>query len=245
MRSWRVAIGFLTVFPVRSPALDPGGLGRAAVWFPTVGLGIGLLLALIDAALRPLFPPSITAAVIVACWAAVTGGLHLDGLADCCDALFAAAPRERRLELMRDPRLGAFGGIGLVVFLMLKMTAIAAIAGKATALWAPSLAFMTAGAAGRWMILPVARQPEARPGGLGAAFAHGLHGRIFVIALLPVWLLCLLGGWRAVAAVGLAGLSTAGVIRFARSRLGGMTGDVLGLTVELAELTVLLAFVAG
>src|SRR5688572_27216434 len=106
VRDFLCAVGFLTIVPV--PAGSPGGLGRSAVWFPAVGLLLGLMLAAVDAALVRLFPPFLAAAILVALWALLTGGLHLDGLIDSCDALLASAPRERRLEILRDPHRGAF-----------------------------------------------------------------------------------------------------------------------------------------
>ena len=94
----------------------------------------------------------------------------------------------------------------------------------------------------RFLILLVARQPSARPGGLGADFALGLTPKVFILAALIPLVLILLGGWRALIAAALAHLVAFVIIRFARPRLGGITGDVLGLTVELTELTVLLTF---
>jgi len=251
-----LAIGFLTVFPVQTPAPQPGDLGRAGVWFPTVGLILGVVLATAHFVLSQLFSPLLTAALVVALWAALTGGLHLDGLADCCDGLFAAISPERRLEIMRDPRLGAFGGLGLMLFLILKILALASLPPLSTfhlplsstflhplsLALGPSSCFLLAPSLARWLILLVARQPSARPGGLGADFALGLTPKVFILAALIPLALILLGGWRALIAAALAHLVAFVVIRLARARLGGITGDVLGLTVELSELAVLLAF---
>jgi adenosylcobinamide-GDP ribazoletransferase len=94
----------------------------------------------------------------------------------------------------------------------------------------------------RWLIVLVARQPAARPGGLGDLFAAGLNLRTLVIAGSVVLAITILGGWQAWAAVAAAHGVAWLVARLARSRLGGVTGDVLGLTVELGELTVLLVY---
>ena len=252
-----LAIGFLTVLPVQTPAPQPGGLGRAGRWFPTVGLILGVVLATAHFLLSQLFSPLLTAALVVALWAALTGGLHLDGLADCCDGLFAAVSPERRLEIMRDPRLGAFGALGLTLFLILKILAVASLSsssfifhpwpfvlGPSSLFLLPSSSFLLAPSLARWLILLVARQPSARPGGLGADFALGLTWKVFILAALVPLALILLGGWRALIAAVLAHLVVFVVVRVARARLGGVTGDVLGLTVELTELTVLLVFIA-
>jgi adenosylcobinamide-GDP ribazoletransferase len=254
MDSWRLALGFLTAIPVRSGLVE-GGLGRAAVWFPAVGLVLGALLAAAGALLSLVFPPLLTAGLVVVLWAALTGGLHLDGLADCCDGLFAAVPRERRLEIMRDPHLGAFGAIGLALFLILKVAALAAILSTPPAALSasgfphsafriPHSALLLAPTLARLLLLPVALLPPARPGGLGAGFAQGLKpARIALAAVLPLALI-LLAGWGAAAAAMAAGGAAALAAWFARARLGGVTGDVLGLTVELSELAALLMLAA-
>lgn len=253
MNDFLLAIGFLTVFPVRTSAPEPGDLGRAGRWFPIVGLVLGVMLAVAHFLLSQLFSPLLAAALVVALWAALTGGLHLDGLADCCDGLFAAVSPERRLEIMRDPRLGAFGGMGLILFLILKILAVASLPSSPfvlgplsfsllpTFVLSPS-SFVLSASLSRFLILLVARQPLARPGGLGADFALGLTPKVFILAALIPLVLILLGGWRALIATALAHLVAFIIIRLARSRLGGVTGDVLGLTVELAELAILLTF---
>lgn len=243
MKQLLLAVGFLTAIPVNTDAPQPGDLGRAALWFPLVGLGLGAVLAAVFYGLSFVFQPFLVSALIVTLWAALTGGLHLDGLADCCDGLLSTTTRERRLEIMRDPRLGSFGVIGLVLVLILKVWAFtfATLDAPAThvllLLFAPSLA--------RWLILPVALQPQARPGGMGADFAAGLSPLLLVLAaLVPVGLIAL-GGLRFIIAAVIALLTTGLIILFARSRLGGVTGDVFGLTVELSELVILLVFAAG
>ncbi len=236
MKTLGLAFGFLTTLPIRTPQSQPSDLGRAAVWFPFIGVIMGALLLLAQVMLSHLFAPWLVAALIVAVWALLTGGLHLDGLADCGDGLLAAMPPERRLEIMRDPRLGTFGGVSLMLHLLLKTFAIAALP-------VPSImALLLAPTIARWLILIVAKQPSARPGGLGAAFAQGLQRNVYAgAAILPI-VLIILGSWRAIVAVALAHLAALLIIRLARSRLGGVTGDVLGLTVEATELITLLVF---
>ena len=241
-----LAASFLTAIPLRPAAPRPGDLGRAGAWFPTVGLVLGVVLSLAYWLLGQVFAPALAAALTVALWAALTGGLHLDGLADCGDGLLAAVSPERRLEIMRDPRLGAFGGLSLVLFLIVKFLAVASL--PAAEAW-PSLFSISplwlAPVVGRWLILLAARQPSARAGGLGQAFADGLRPRsLLLAALLPI-ALALLGGLRAGLAVGLAWVIALAILRLARVRLGGVTGDVFGLVVELAELTVLLTYAAA
>jgi len=148
-----------------------------------------------------------------------------------------ASDPARRLEIMKDPRLGSFGGIGLGLQLLLKTLTLASLSGV-PALWGILLAAVTA----RWLLLWAARQPLARPGGMGADFALGLQIRAFFLAGIPLIGIMILGSWRAVLAVLLAHLAAWGIFHLARARLGGVTGDVFGLTVEITELAVLLVF---
>lgn len=238
MKYLQLAVSFLTTLPVRvSGSLQPGDLGRAAAWYPLVGLGMGGLLAGAFFLLSQIFAPALVGVLIVALWAAFTGGLHLDGLADCGDGLLSAASRERRLEIMRDPRLGTFGGTALFLHLLIKANLIATLPldrALPALLAAPVLA--------RWLILLVARQPMARPGGLGADFALGVSRQTYLWAALVPLVVVVLGGWYALGALVLAHLFAAAAVGLARARLGGVTGDVLGLTIELGETAALLAF---
>ncbi len=238
MKYLKLAFSFLTILPAstRDPLL-PGDLGRAAGWFPLVGLAIGGLVALGKLALGLVFPPLLASGLAVALWVFLTGALHLDGLADCCDGLLNPASPERRLEIMRDPRLGTFGGAGLALYLLLKVFAVLSLPPEIA--W---VAILLAAANARWLVLLAGRQPMARPGGLGADFALGLDRKGLLRGAVIPLILMIAAGWPGVLAVVLAHLAALGVVGVARKRLGGMTGDVIGLTVELGELAALLAF---
>ena len=251
MNGLRLALSFLTVVPVRTNAPQPGAMGRAAMWFPLIGLGLGLILAGALLVFRWLFPPLLAAALTVMMWALLTGGLHLDGLADCCDGLLAATTSERRLDIMRDPRLGAFGVTGLTLFLILKVLAVASLADSGTFLSNPYFLVVSltlATSISRWLIGLAAQQPLARPGGMGADFKQGLTSSVLTLAaLVPlIWVMLslFLGAWQMLAAIALAHLAVFGIIALARARLGGVTGDVFGLTVEISELVILLTLAA-
>jgi adenosylcobinamide-GDP ribazoletransferase len=237
MRNLRIAIGLLTTLPFGLPEdWQPGDSGRAGIWYPLVGVVIGGLTWLTWRLLTPYFPPLVVGVLTLLIWVALSGGLHLDGLADCCDGLFASTTPERRLEIMKDPRLGTFGGVGLLLVLLLKAAALSSLT--------PSAGFgiILAATLGRWCILPAGLMPLARPGGMGADFASGLRrGAIFTSAILPLGLAFLLGtqGWIATL-VGL--LAAAAVLGLARARIRGVTGDVFGAVVEVTETVVLLMF---
>ena len=240
MRALRTAFGLLTILPFRTPQdWQPGDAGRAAIWFPLVGLLIGGLAWGAWQLSTRVFPAPVAGILTLAVWVILTGGLHLDGLADCCDGLLVSATPVRRLEIMKDPRTGAFGVIGLALALLLKGAILASLspAGSAGIFLAASL--------GRWCILPAGMLPVANPEGMGADFAKGLDKRaLWLAGLLPLGLALILGIKGLVAL--LAGLlAAAAILALARSRIGGISGDVFGCIVEVVEVVTLLVFAAG
>jgi adenosylcobinamide-GDP ribazoletransferase len=232
-----LAVRFLTVVPVPGrPADGPGALGRAAWWFPIVGLALGGALALADRALAAAFPTPLAAVVLVAAWTAVTGALHLDGLADCADALGGATPA-RRLEILADSRIGVFGAGAIVASFAI---ACAAVAGLPNGVRAPIL--VLAPAVGRLApLLAGASLRAAAPAhGLGASFLGARPrsaGAVHLVLILGVaWLL--LGPAGLAIGLGALAASVAAAAWLAR-RFGALTGDVLGAAVVLAELAFL------
>lgn len=236
-----LAIRYLTILPVPVSAgrrtLPPG---RAAGWFPLVGLALGALIAAVDGLAVQCFAPLVSAVLTVTVWKVATGGLHLDGLADCLDGLMGR-DRDQRLAIMRDSRIGTFGALGLVLFLALE---IAAVAESPPAFrWR---LLVTAPAVGRAVPAVLARLfGAARPEGQGAAFVTSVRVSATVIALAGAALVAtaVLGARGAVAAA-LAVVVAIGVAWFFARRLGGVTGDVLGAAIETTEVIVILAVLA-
>lgn len=225
---WRDVVGafaFLTIFPLYlEPQRKPG---YSVLYYPLVGLVIGLLLAGI--ALLDIFSPLGTAFLVVLAWVVITGGLHLDGWADSCDALFATVTPERRLEIMRDPRVGAWAAIGVGLILLGKWSFIPSV--EPIQLLLPPIV-------GRWvMVIAIVAWPYARLSGLGRYFGEDatwtgvVLGGVFTIGvsvvlaplvLAVVPLVLLLGAWAA-------------------QRLGGgLTGDSYGGLCEVTELLCLI-----
>ena len=240
MRNLRIAFGLLTTLPFKLPDdWSAGDSGRASVWYPFVGLVIGALTWLTWKVTMLIFPALVAGILTLVAWVLLTGGLHLDGLADCFDGLFASASVERRLEIMKDPRTGTFGVLGLILILFLK-AAILIMLTPAT-----SFGILLAASLGRWCILPAALLPQARASGMGADFASGLRRSfIFWGALIPLAIAIILGLHGILSSVtGL--ITTVFVLWLAKSRIGGVTGDVFGMIVEVVETIVLLTFVAG
>ncbi len=237
-----LAARFLTIVPVPGrEATGENALGRAAWWFPPVGLLLGMGLAVADRALAWLFPPLLAALLVVSLWKVLTGGIHLDGLADCLDGL-AGRDVPQRLAIMRDSRVGVYGALGLVVVFL---TSLVALAELPPALRGPAL--MLAPVTGRLapLLAGTLLRAATPAAGMGSAFLATLPrvaGPVYAAAAL-ILAGVLVGGWgMAVVATGL-GVALLGAALISR-RLGGITGDGLGASVELGELGVLLAAAA-
>lgn len=240
MKQLRIAFNLLSTLPVRAPGdWQPGDSGRAAGWYPFVGLVLGLLVAAAHALLGMVLPPIVTSGLVLVLWVALTGGLHLDGLADCCDGLLHTSNPERRLEIMKDSRLGAFGGIGLTLALLLKFAGLVSLSPERAV-----LAILLAASLGRWVIILAGFQPLARAGGMGADFAVGLRKSALVWGAIIPFVLMLLLGFHGILAVALSMLIFFGLLRFSRNRIGGVSGDVFGLLVEITEIVVLVTLTA-
>lgn len=240
MKYLQLAFSLLTILPAGSlRKTEPGDTGRAAFWFPLVGVTVGFITVVGWGIFKLIFPLIPTTVLTLALWVILTGGLHLDGLADCCDGLLSAARPERRLKIMSDPHIGTFGIVGLVFVLLLKLSALYAI--DPTRMFQVVLLALTLS---RWYVLLAAKQPLARTEGMAADFAAGLSRKsIFAAAVIPLALI-VWGGWDSLLAGTLASLAASGIIIFSRSRIGGVTGDVFGSIIEISELTILMTYAA-
>ncbi|MFA5112592.1 MAG: adenosylcobinamide-GDP ribazoletransferase [Desulfobaccales bacterium] len=239
MNTLPLALTFLTKlpWPWRGPA-ENQDLARSMFWFPWVGALLGLIFWGAWAGLHRLLPMPAAAALLLALTAWLTGGLHLDGLADTADGLGGGHAPADRLRIMKDSRVGAFGVISLILILLLKFSLFLSLdptgAGDRVLLLYPVLS--------RWaMVLLAYLSPYARPeGGLGQAMTLGVSRRVLAGASLSAGVLAVLilgGPGLALAAIA-AGLVWLGSRYFQRS-LGGITGDILGATNEIVEVLVL------
>ena len=239
LRALLAAIGFLTRLPLgRSLSFAPEELGRALYFFPLVGALLGVLLLAAERALHGAFSPELIALLLTALLAALTGGLHLDGLADVCDGLAGGrGDRARTLEIMRDSRIGALGAVALVLLLLAKV-----LATRDALLLGPGCAWLVYPVVARAAVVPlIVWLPYARASGLGSAFHdHGKLAHVLSAACLTGALVAVLG--PRIAAAALVALAVAGLVGLGlRRRLGGLTGDVYGAAIELGELAFLLA----
>ncbi|MCJ2121745.1 adenosylcobinamide-GDP ribazoletransferase [Methylobacterium sp. J-077] len=193
--------------------------------------------------------PFLAATLAVAVMVLATGALHEDGLADVADGFGGGATLERRLEIMRDSRIGAYSGAALVLALALRIGALATLLDRTG--YAAATALILVAVLSRLAALaPMVLLPPARPGGLSAAVGRPDRaslwvalGSFLVVALAAVILgLPLRGVALAILCAGLAALA---LTRLAREKIGGQTGDVIGACQQLSEIAALLALVAA
>ena len=246
---------FYTRLPlaVRRDASDAHAMpdfARAAGMVPVAGALIGVLgaLALALAAtlgLAPLPAATITIGFLVL----LTGAMHEDGLADLCDGFGGGANRERKLEIMRDSRLGTYGAAALVLCLLLR---VGALAGLVASDWRFAAAVLVAAAAASRTagLLPLFMLPPARAVGAGFAAARPGTETLGTAVLLACVFACLpllVGAnlLRVVAACLVAALAASAISALARRQIGGQTGDVAGAAQQAAEIAMLLVFAAG
>jgi adenosylcobinamide-GDP ribazoletransferase len=190
-----------------------------------------------------LWPPLVAAALAVTADVVITGMLHLDGLSDSADGLIAPMDRARRLAVMRDPSVGAFGAVALVVTLLLRFSAFAAASSSPWTVAAIWCASRTA------MAVIAAAVPYARAGGLASAFLGGRPATTVAVCLavgivIAVPLAVLGLGWWGLLPLGCVALGAGSVAQLARRRIGGFTGDVLGAAGVVGETIGLLAMAA-
>ena len=230
------AFQFLTRVPMPRLAYDTKALSRSAKFFPLAGLVIGLATALLFVGLLPHLPAAVAALGAVLFTTVVTGGLHEDGLADAADGFGGGWRREQVLEIFRDSRIGSYGAIA-VAFSILSRTLLIAALPRALAVQYLVAAHVLC----RWTVLPLGCVlPAARnDSGQGARLARQISvlslamGSIFAIAT-AAYLLRASASTAVLAALAVTALSGL----YYHRRIGGVTGDCFGATMQLTEIAV-------
>ena len=241
MKSFFSALAFLTVVPVPR-GLACGGKNSMFYSFPVVGLLIGAVTAAVLICANAAFGGIVSAALAVAAGFILTGALHLDGLADCADAFYGRRSREDVLRILKDPRIGTMGGLAIGLSLLMRFACLASLAARPALIVIPlACAFSRTS-----VVFCVQTLPYARAGGgiLGGTGGEGPPSRsapllatagvaaAAIAALVPV---CALAAAAALAVFW----------PLARRKTGGYTGDVLGASIEIAEIVFLLAAVGA
>lgn len=233
LRAFEIALGFLTIFKTRLEHVpNMAEVGKSAWAFPVAGGVIGALLLVAHFIMAGHLPAVIAAILVVALWVVLTGGLHLDGWTDCWDALAASVSPERRFEILKDSRLGAFSALALVILLALKIAAVAQPN-------LPLFMIFLSPVIGRSIMVAVGYGSRHRGQGMAALFLSGLDNRAVRWACIVGFAPALLAGWKGILAVVAAYFSALWFRGFAEKRLGSINGDVLGAICELSEMVVL------
>ena len=232
-------LGFLSVIPLPRRAHGMPSAVTLACFAPA-GLLLGGIVAGLDVVLAPVLSVGARSAVLLAALAGLCGAMHLDGLMDSADGLYGATDRARRLEIMRDSRVGGYGVAAAVVVLLVQYGALTSLDTRRPLALLGALGLSRAASA---LALGVAR--PARPDGLGSVFSVDGRRIAGVIALgTAAAVTVVLCGWRGVAASGVALAATLAVVTVFHRHVGGMTGDGFGAVVELSLAGALLCLAA-
>ncbi len=248
IKDFITTLRFFTTLPLPDDDSHERGLAHMALWVPWAGLVIGIGLVVAYSVSMRLFPPAVAAALVLSVWILLTGGLHLDGLGDCWDAFPAPVSVERRLEIMRDPHLGTFGVIGIILAILLKYCLIFSLpAGSWINFLQNSIPFpmglLYAPVAARWLVLWAARGRTSPARGMGKEFAQGITFRHIIIAGILPLILIGINELTALAALVVAGAGVWLFTKIAEKKIVGISGDVLGACIEIGEILILLVYV--
>lgn len=268
MNNFLWALKFLTIIPIdREDRIKPQKFSQVMYWFPLVGLCIGVFLFIAYLPLYFLFPPLITDALILLIYTVITGALHLDGLADTCDGIWGGWDKERRLEIMKDSRIGSFGAIGLICVMGLKYVSLLSVGQTTLVSCSPfgagiqcvscfvapvfinkCIAVILMPVVGRWaQVFAAGLSTYARSeSGTGGSITKGTtRKQVYVVSLFPVLLFWFFYSLTGLGIFAIIIIFTLGWIWYIKGKIGGMTGDTLGATSEIGELVFMLSLFVG
>ncbi|WP_068117147.1 adenosylcobinamide-GDP ribazoletransferase [Tropicimonas marinistellae] len=245
LRDLALGLGLLTRLPLPVDSDYARARGARAAWaYPLAGVPVALAAwGVAWAALALGLPAGIAAGLALAAQVMLTGAMHEDGLADSADGLWGGWDPARRLEIMKDSRIGSYGVLALILGMGLRWSALAALcsgpgAGLLPALLAAAVLSRAA------MVALMAGLPNAREGGLSRAVGRPGAGRAVLAAALALGLSVAVLGWQALVLAGAVCAATLGAAAIARAKIGGQTGDILGATQQVAEIAALAAAAA-
>jgi adenosylcobinamide-GDP ribazoletransferase len=239
--SFFAALQFLTLFPwPKRTARGADEVGRAAIFFPIIGLLLGATLMAANWLLASIATLELSSVTLVALLALLTRGLHLDGLGDTFDGLGAGGDRERILRVMDDSHIGAFGVMAIVLVLFLKIHALASIDVDR---WR---ALLIAPVLGRWAMVLLGYRSKAAKAGLGSTLIDHLATKYFLFAtFISLLLVAAILHETGIAMMAWVAIFTLASKIYFHRRLGGVTGDTFGAVGELSETSVMVFLALG
>jgi adenosylcobinamide-GDP ribazoletransferase len=238
MRFLFVALQFLTIIPIRLKELpDSKDFSKAMVCFPVVGLLIGLVLAITNTVLSGILPHLVLNVILVFFLAVLTGGLHLDGLADTVDGIASRKNKEETLSIMRDSRIGTMGALSLIFVIVFKVALLEIIPSN---LKIPVLIIMPC--ISRWsMLIPLYFFKYARESGKAKVFFDSMNKASLILATVIILVIVLfLLKFSGIFVIAILSVLTYLTARYMNKRIGGFTGDMLGAVNEINEVLFLL-----
>jgi adenosylcobinamide-GDP ribazoletransferase len=238
MTSIIAAFQFLTIFPTLIRRMFTSReMGQAVAWFPLVGVGLGFLLYVVYYAAQLIFPANVSAAITIFAWVIFTRAFHLDGFMDTCDGLFGGFTPERRMEIMKDSRMGAFGVAGGILVLLTQYSALESSVNAFAAL-------ILATTLGRWASpLIIYAFPYAREDGLGNEMKKNVTSKEVIIATLIAGLISwFLFGWLGFVLMLGAAVVAVLICLYVMRLIPGLTGDIYGTVTTSVEMLVLIVF---
>lgn len=242
MNAFLIGLQFLTRLKlVEQKEWNPNDFGASVTYFPFVGAVIGLALLGVYYGLLGLMPLSLLMLILVVFEFLFTGGLHADGFMDTCDGLFSGREREKKLEIMKDSRVGANGVVGFVFLTLLKWQLLASMPTS----WVPLVLFAMPTLSRYTMVLSITQFPYARPEGIGKAFAQYAPTNCTRMATIFALLFTFYWGWSyAILFTVMVGLAYV-LNSYITKHLGGTTGDTYGFVCEVSEVLLLFFVIVG
>lgn len=235
-----MACQFLTIIPIRKKIkIEDGDLARSMAYFPIVGLALGMILVVSNKVLSRYMSYNLSDILLLVLLVFLTGGLHLDGLADSMDAVAGSWNKEEALKIMKEGRIGAIGAVSLILLLIVKYQALRALPPDIK-----NQAILLMPIVGRWTMVHAAYIGgyARKEGGIGKAFVDSVGGRELLAATMATILLVLfflkINGMYIMPLLVLVLTIT---FSYLKRRLGGMTGDTLGALCEIMEASFLVA----
>ena len=234
--SFLAALQFLTILPIKR-SFTAVQVGRSSASFPLVGLLIGLFLAGLSLILYRILPGSVVNIFLVVGLTVCSGALHLDGLVDTLDGIAGHRTPERRLEIMRDSRIGGFGAIGIALFLIIEYVLLNSTGGSHHL-----FALILSPVLSRWaMVNTIFVYPYARKEGLGKVYKQSVGWQQFVVAtIIAIGISLLLFRWAGIIILFGVWIIINLLAMFLKSRLNGLTGDTYGAINEIGTISVFL-----
>lgn len=238
MKPFFAGLKFLTLLPVPEKWVgSEHELSKSVLYFPLVGLVLGGLTGLLWMVCDSRVHPAALSVMIIAFTTLLSGGLHADGLADTADAFFSSKPRDRMLEIMKDPHLGTMGVLALIFTMLLKVTLMYALLTKDESVFLSLVLLMMLSRS--TLVWGMFMSPYVRTSGLGLSFWDEGREVFFKVLLLTSLLTMVVYGFKGLGLVAVILLISFIFSRLCHAKLSGATGDTLGAQLELSECVIL------